>query len=305
MSNAVKRYVIILDLLNSAQEGEYIPANTFYVHFDKHEIPNSSSAFNRDIKQLQEIGFKINNSKRQGYSLDKEATNRFDFLINIFKRLAVEQAINTSEILKNDTHLYLSLEPTSSSFASFKNFDLILQAIKAKQKITFEHTSFYHTLRKAPKIYTLAPHLLKEFQNRWYVIGETAEGFRTFGLDRITMLQVLSKKNAFKNKTEQANDLLYHTVGLNFSDYNPQQIILKVHKSQEPYLQSLPLHHSQKTIHLNETDKGHVILQLFVTYNLELKQQLLKYGAFLEVLEPEFVRNDMADTLKKASQLYK
>jgi predicted DNA-binding transcriptional regulator YafY len=45
-------------------------------------------------------------------------------------------------------------------------------------------------------------------------------------------------------------------------------------------------------------------VKLFVSYNFELKQQLLKYGSLVEVLEPEFVREDIQKELKNALSVY-
>jgi len=39
-------------------------------------------------------------------------------------------------------------------------------------------------------------------------------------------------------------------------------------------------------------------------FNFELKQQILKYGKFVEVLEPEFVRQDIKQELQQANNLY-
>lgn len=197
-------------------------------------------------------------------------------------------------------HKYLSLDETSL-VKNFQYFDIILEAIKDRKEISFEHISFYHTDRKEPKAHTIKPHLLKEYQNRWYVVGESGDNFRVFGLDRIENLQVLDNK-PFQNKTEKANEILLHTVGLNFSDNEPTRVVLHFHKSQKPYLESLKLHRSQEEI--EDGSKEFYTIKLFVSYNFELKQQLLKYGSLVEVLEPAFVREDIKLELRRALQVY-
>nr|WP_083540727.1 WYL domain-containing protein [Aequorivita viscosa] len=164
-----------------------------------------------------------------------------------------------------------------------------------------QHTRFYHTERKTPKSHSVKPHLLKEYQNRWYVVGETDAGFRVFGLDRIEGLQVLDNK-PFKNKTEEANEKLFHTVGLNFTDHEPVRIVLRFEARQKPYLESLKLHRSQQE--LADGLEGFYTIKLFVSYNFELKQQLLKYGSLVEVLEPSFVREDIKKELEQALSAY-
>ncbi|MGV8812809.1 MAG: helix-turn-helix transcriptional regulator [Gelidibacter sp.] len=147
----------------------------------------------------------------------------------------------------------------------------------------------------------MKPHLLKEYQNRWYVVGENDQGFRVFGLDRLADLKVLDKPS-FKNKTEEANKKLSHTIGLNFSDHKPTRMVLRFHASQKPYLESLKLHRSQEEV--ADGLDGFYTIKLFVSYNFELKQQLLKYGSLVEVLEPDFVRNDIMTELENAFKAY-
>ncbi|NGX84819.1 WYL domain-containing protein [Aequorivita sp. KMM 9714] len=298
MSKDIRRYLVFLELLKEADG--LVTSEQIEAGLKKEGLNFSTSSLNRDYQFLVSIGFKIHNVKTKGYQLDIENTEEFSFLTNLFKRIAFSNLLNKSISLENDNHKYLSLDETSL-VKNFQYFDNILEAIKNRKEISFQHNSFYHTDRNSPKSHIVKPHLLKEYQNRWYVVGETQEGFRVFGLDRINGLQVLNNK-PFKNKTEEANEILYHTVGLNFSDYEPLRIVLCFHASQKPYLESLKLHRSQEE--LTDGLEGYYTIKLFVSYNFELKQQILKYGSLVEVLEPEFVRADIKKELENALKLY-
>lgn len=298
MSKDIRRYLVFLELLEK-EEG-LVTAQQIEAAQKKEGLKFSTSSLNRDYKFLVGIGFKIHNVKTKGYKLDIENTEEFSFLTNLFKRIVLSNVLNKNIALNKESHKYLSLDETSL-VKNFQYFDIILDAITNRKEISFEHTSFYHTDRKAPKTHTLKPHLLKEYLNRWYVVGETDDGFRVFGLDRLSRLQVIDNK-PFKNKTEEANEKYLHTVGLNFNDYKPTQLILRFHTSQKPYLESLKLHRTQEEI-VNGLD-GFYTVKLFVSYNFELKQQLLKYGSLVEVLEPDFVRTDIKKEIKKALMAY-
>lgn len=298
MSKDIRRYLVFLELLEKADglvTWEHIEAQ-----LRKEGLSFSTSSLNRDYKFLVDLGFKIHNVKTKGYTLEIENTDEFSFLTNLFKRIALSNLLNKSITLEKETHKYLSLDETSL-VKNFQYFDIILEAIKKQKQISFQHSSFYHTDRKEPKTHTIKPYLLKEYQNRWYVVGETDEGFRVFGLDRIAELQVLEGKR-FQNKTEEANEKLSNTIGLNFSDHKPTRTVLRFHASQKPYLESLKLHHSQEE--LTDGLDGFYTIKLFVSYNFELKQQLLKYGSLVEVMEPDFVRNDIKEELEKAFKAY-
>ncbi|MBA6152198.1 helix-turn-helix transcriptional regulator [Gelidibacter maritimus] len=297
MSKDIRRYLVILELLQSA---DLVTTKQIEAEQKKEGLGFSTSTLNRDYKFLADLGFKIHLDKSKGYTLEIENTEEFSFLTNIFKRIALSNLLNKSITLEKDTHKFLALDETSL-VNNFEYFDVILEAIKNRKEINFQHNSFYHSDRTAPKIHTIKPYLLKEYQNRWYVVGETEEGFRVFGLDRIGELRVLDNK-PFRNKTEEANEKLSHTVGLNFSDHKPTRMVLRFHVSQKPYLESLKLHHSQEVV----TDglAGFYTIKLFVSYNFELRQQLLKYGSLVEVLEPDFVREDIKAELERAFKLY-
>ena len=297
MSNDIRRYLVILELLQSA---DLVTTHHIEAEQKKEGLGFSTSTLSRDYKFLVDLGFKIHLDNSKGYTLEIENTEEFSFLTNIFKRIALSNLLNKSITLEKETHKYLSLDETSL-VTNFQYFDIILEAIKNRKQISFQHTSFYHTDRKKPKTHTIKPYLLKEYQNRWYVVGENDEGFRVFGLDRLADLQVLDNK-PFLNKTEEANEKLSHTIGLNFSDHEPIRTILRFHATQKPYLESLKLHHSQEEV--SDGLDGFYTIKLFVSYNFELKQQLLKYGSLVEVLEPDFVRADINKELENAVRIY-
>ena len=177
------------------------------------------------------------------------------------------------------------------------NFKTVLNAIQLQLPINFNHHSFYHLKEE---IYTLKPYFLKQYQNRWYVIGETEKGYRTFGIDRIENITIGSKK--FKPRTEEAKDKFNNVIGLNYVDHKIEKIQLSFHISQIPYIISLTLHHSQKEIN-HENDKTFDI-ELRIHPNFEFRQQVLKYGSLAKVLEPKWLALEIKDDLRKAFESY-
>lgn len=298
MSKDIRRYLVLLKLLENA-EG-LVTSDQIEEELNKEGLSFSTSTLSRDYKFLVDIGFKIHNIPTKGYTLEIENTDEFSFLTNLFKRIAFSSLLSKSIAVEKEIHKYLALDETSL-VKDFQYFDIILQAIKERNEIRFQHSSFYHTDRLGPKSHTVKPHLLKEYQNRWYIVGEVGDEFRVFGLDRIDGLEVLDNP-PFKNKTEEANEKLLYTVGLNFSDYEPKQIVLRFHESQKPYLESLKLHRTQKVV--EDGLEGYYTIKLFVSYNFELKQQILKYGSLVEVIEPDFVREDIKKELEEAVRAY-
>ncbi len=177
------------------------------------------------------------------------------------------------------------------------NFKTVLNAIQLQLPINFNHHSFYHLKEE---IYTLKPYFLKQYQNRWYVIGETEKGYRTFGIDRIENITIGTKK--FKPKTEEAKDKFSHVIGLNYVDHKMETIKLAFHISQKPYLISLPLHSSQKEF--NPENDETFDIKLFIHPNFEFQQQILKYGSLVKVLEPKWLAIEIKEEQRKAFESY-
>jgi predicted DNA-binding transcriptional regulator YafY len=112
---------------------------------------------------------------------------------------------------------------------------------------------------------------LKEYANRWYVIGEIngSQEIRTFGLDRIENLEIQLQK--FKpNKNLNPLQEFENVVGLIYSNHEIQKVVLSFTPFQGNYLKTLAIHHSQKIIEDNENE---LKIELLLKPNIELIQR--------------------------------
>lgn len=291
--SATKRQLHLLELLENE---EYISVLTIQNAYKMDGLNYSKSQFYRDIDFLKSVGYCIENDNNGRFNLNKARSEHYDFLSHYYKHLAMSNVCEQATKLDKNFLKYIVFEK-NSTFHNFSIFNKVFEAISNRKIIEFKHTSYYHKDKVAS--YSLSPFLLKEYKNRWYVVGETNEGFRTFGLDRLSVIHITDK--TFVSKFEKALEKFDDTVGLNFSDYEPSLIKLSFHKSQEPYLKSLPIHYSQKIFPIigDRFD-----LTLFLSYNFELKQELLKYGHFVKILSPDFIKEDFKLELNKALEHY-
>lgn len=235
-----------------------------------------------------EIVFDYNND---GYYFDEEKSVNPEAFLSLLEILVTAELFSTNFKEKNSALSFVEFE-NKAAIETLPNFKTILNAIQQNLPITFKHYSFYHLKEEE---YPLKPYLLKQYQNRWYVIGETEKGYRTFGIDRIKNITIGTKK--FKPKTEEAKEKFSHVIGLNYIDHKIESIKLSFHLSQKPYIVSLPLHHTQKEIN-SENDKTFDI-ELFIHPNFEFRQQILKYGSLVKVLEPKWLQDEIKLELKK------
>ena len=85
------------------------------------------------------------------------------------------------------------------------------------------------------------------------------------------------------------------------ADYKPEDVRLKVSAGQANYLRSLPLHSTQKEI---ERSGEYSIFQLHLCPEFDFQQEVLSMGEDIEVLEPIWVRKEIAGKIKRMWNKY-
>ena len=240
-----------------------------------------------------EIVFDYNNG---GYFFDEENSSNPESFLSLLEILTTAELFSTNFKEKNNALSLVEFE-NKAAIEHIPNFKIVLDAIQQQLPVTFRHNSFYHLKQEE---YTLKPYFLKQYQNRWYVIGETEKGYRTFGIDRIENITIGTKK--FKAKTEEAKDKFSQVIGLNYADHKMEKIQLSFHISQKPYIVSLPLHHSQKEINTDNEDTFDIELRIHP--NFEFRQQVLKYGSLVKVVEPKWLAEEIKEELRKGFENY-
>ncbi len=285
-------------LIDSLKKTPYQKIGQLVVKLGINKPKISDRTFYRLVDKLFIVyGIKITfDHKIGGYFIDeKESSNTESFLSHI-EILATAELFASNFQDKNNPLSLVEFE-TKSVTATIPNFKIVLEAIQNNLEISFKHFSFYHLKENN---YTLKPYFLKQYQNRWYVVGETEKGYRTFGIDRIENITIGTKK--FKPKTEEAKDKFNNVIGLNYVDHKLETIKLSFHISQKPYLVSLPLHGSQKEV--NPVNENSFDIELRIHPNFEFRQQILKYGSLVKVVEPKWLMEEIRGDLKKAFESY-
>ena len=258
----------------------------------------SERTFHRIKATLRnDYGIIVKHSKaNDGFYLDEEQSLNVDSFLSHMEIIATAEQISNNLNANNNLLSFIEFE-NKATIETIPNFKTILEAIQQQIPINFKHYSFYHLKEEE---YTLKPYFLKQYQNRWYVIGETEKGYRTFGIDRIENITIGTKK--FKAKTEEAKDKFSHVIGLNYMDHKMEKIQLSFHISQKPYIVSLSLHHSQKEI--NSDNETTFDIELRIHPNFEFRQQILKYGSLVKVVEPKWLSEEIKEELKMAFESY-
>lgn len=180
-----------------------------------------------------------------------------------------------------------------------EHLELILTAIKSNKVIQFGYQSYQSSIAKIRRVH---PYLLKEYRNRWYLIGksELKDKILTFGLDRVYELEMLSQSFK-KDESFSADHYFKHAIGITTSDELPVDLKIETNEVLSKYLLSQPLHHSQQ---FSGEKKGKYQFTYYLLLTYELKMQLLGFGSDVKVLAPLKLIEDIKETSNKVFSQY-
>ncbi len=177
----------------------------------------------------------------------------------------------------------------------------IYQAIIKKIVLDITYKSFKSIEEKK---FPFHPFLLKEFNNRWFLIGRRKRGqpIVNLALDRIITIDYDLKTPHLNENFDP--DLYYkNVVGVTVNTgIQPRRIELWIDPNNAPYVLTKPIHNSQRLIKQNED--GSIIIHLLVIPNYELERIFLGFGNGLEVLQPEYFRKRMTELMQLALNRY-
>ncbi len=181
-----------------------------------------------------------------------------------------------------------------------KHLDTLYQAIGKKIVVWLTYQSFN---ARQPSRFQFHAYLLKEFNNRWFLIGRKSGDGRlfTFALDRILTVEPDLRTDYYRGDFE-ADTYFEHTYGVTVMNGRPVPIRLRIDKHNAPYVLTKPFHHSQQLIRKEED--GSVEIALRLQHNYELERLLLGFGSGLQVLAPKRLRKSIKRELKRALEGY-
>jgi len=171
-----------------------------------------------------------------------------------------------------------------------------------KEVIEIKYRSF---TAKREFLYHVSPYLLKEYNNRWWVIGyeQVQKRVFTIALDRVIDVKISHLLPFFENTFFDPEKYLGEMIGVTRNPKDKaEKVILRIDGDQAPYVLTKPLHQSQQVI---ETDEdGSIIIEVRLIPNRELESLILGFGNSIEVISPEHLRKKIAAATKAAAAKY-
>ncbi len=174
------------------------------------------------------------------------------------------------------------------------------QHILNKQVIEITYKSFKS---RQASVIPFCPYLLKEYRNRWFVLGLNvqAKTVLLLALDRIEKLSVTSTHKYVKpsfNVFEYFDDVIGVTKDLKSI---PSKVVFKIDALNAQYINTKPLHKTQELLKVE--DDG-IIYSIDVVLNYELERELLGFGEQIKVLSPKRLSRRIVGRLKKSLKQY-
>ena len=292
-----KRYLYVIDRLRSRP----CSFTQLQVHvrnkLDREDIDidfeYAIRTFERDKKDIETL-FGIHilyNRKDKNYFIDEDETEN-QSVTRMIDAFSIHHALQQGNKLSPS----IFLEKRKS--LGTEHINGIIHAIQNCFILQFTHQKHWEDFSTQREVKPIA---VKESQQRWYLVALDMKDniVKTFGLDRISNLKITDTK--FKPIGYNVEKEFQHAFGVETYEA-ADKVVLKFSKQQGNYVKTFPLHQSQRI--LEETEDS-LIIEIFIHTTNDIKMELLKYGADVEVLEPIGLRNEIKKRVLETSSLYK
>ena len=216
----------------------------------------------------------------------------------LYNTFCVSNAIANSQSIKD--RILLEYVPSGQ-----EHLQPIIEAMKENRVINITYHSYW---KNEENNFDVQPYCVKLFRQRWYLVARSTytyffeKGPRIYSLDRIHDL----------HKTEETFEIPKDWSPKKFFDgcfgiianqgKEPEQVKLKVSAGQANYLRDLKLHGSQEEI---ERKEEYSIFEYNLCPEYDFIQEILWNGEDMEVLEPLWLRQEIAGKIKRMWNKYK
>ncbi|MFV5702582.1 WYL domain-containing protein [Flavobacterium sp. XS2P12] len=176
----------------------------------------------------------------------------------------------------------------------------LFNAIINKSVITVKYEPFNTPEYKV----TFHPYFLKQYNNRWFVFGYNEFNQNqhwNLALDRING-DIEKSNEKYREDTTDWIEFFDDIIGVS-KDPNRQveEVKLVFSKEQAPYIDTKPLHWSQKTKLLED---GSLEVRIKVMLNYELEMRILSFGEKVKVLAPDSLVIQIKERIQKQLNNY-
>ena len=216
----------------------------------------------------------------------------------LYNTFCVSNALANSQSIKD--RILLEEVPSGQQY-----LQPIIEAMKENRVIKITYHSYW---KDEENTFDVQPFCVKLFRQRWYLVARSTysyyyeQGPRIYSLDRIRNLH--STDETFQLPEDwESQEFFDEFFGIIANHrFELETIKLKVSAGQANYIRDLKLHRSQDEVERNEE---YSIFSYRLRPAFDFIQEILKNGEDMEVLEPAWLRKEIAEKIKRIWNKYK
>lgn len=293
---SISRYNLIIKLLKRKscsfeQIAGYLASESEIQGYDFNISKRTFQRDLADIRSIYSIDIKYDFNQKV-YYMDFDQSPEFNE--RLFEAFDTFNAMNIRDSLSEIIHLE-KRRPQGT-----ENLYGLMHAIKHRKKISFIHHKFWDD---KPTLRNVEPYALKEFRNRWYLMGRDLgdDQIKSFALDRLTDLEITKLHFDVAKDFDMQQHFKYCFGIISPNNNKPMGIILSFTPLQGKYIKTLPLHESQEIL-IDNNKEVRIKVTLFITHDLLM--EILSFGDSVKVIEPQALVDEIAETYKSALRQY-
>lgn len=173
----------------------------------------------------------------------------------------------------------------------------LIEAMKAGMAVDITYRKFGDT---DISLRTVEPYCVKCFRRRWYLLARRRDNgeLRVYALDRIQNVSSVHSRFIMPADFDPVKffaDMLGVTC---FDVPEKQRILVRTTPEQRDYFLSLPIHSSQKEIEP-------CVFEFSLCPSYDFIQEMRSHADKVEILEPQWLRERMAEDAAKVTDLYR
>lgn len=301
-----RQYLWLLDTIQRAGKISLEEINLRWLRTEMSEgveIPRRT--FIRHRNAIEEMfGIFIDCDRNDGYRYfignpeDLQTANLQRWMIN---SLSTSSLLAESKDLKDQ--ILLEDIPSGQYF-----LETILQGIRNHQLLRMTYERFG---TGEPYTIDVEPYCVKLHHQRWYVVVRKPlskhTNLTTYALDRIKQLEIIADSHYDLPKDFDASAFFENYFGVYVNEENqPERIVIRAYGNQPDYFRTLPLHPSQKELSSGTSgSESYTDFEYHLAITYDLISELLSKNSWIEVMEPESLRERMQEEMEYMLKRYK
>ena len=260
----------------------YLPERTFHNH---------------RVAIQETFGIEIKCDRSQGYYIANRSELQGDGVREwLISSLSLNNLLNECRDMR-DCILFEKI-PSSQKWLT-----TIVSAMRDRKAIMITYQSFW---KDKTFTFTAYPYCLKLFKQRWYMLAASdgADDLRIYSLDeRMTNVEVTDEYYEIPSDFDDEEYFSNYYGVIIGTDWEPQEVKIKVANDQVRYFDTLPLHVSQQKME-EESDEYFTIYRFHLAPTHDFKKEIMSWGASVEVICPEDFRQEIKEEINAMQEYY-